>query len=108
MSPETSAVLESKLEGLEKQLTGIHADLKIDIGKIDAGLKELNGTVRDHEVRLVEERAHRQADCNRLSVLESWRNDLMANLVKAIGQGAAIAIVLGGVLFGIGRAAGWW
>lgn len=79
-----------------------------DIAKVDGRLETLNGTVREHESVLIEQSAEQRAQEKRLGVLESWRNTLMANLVRGTAQGVSAVVVVIGILFGVGKATGWW
>lgn len=98
MMPE---VLASELAHIKELLKNGFADLSCDIGKIDTRLKELNGTVRDHDKTI----ALHEQDIKRL---EAWQRGFNRSMLQAVGVGAGIIVTAAGILFGLGRAAGLW
>lgn len=103
-----TAVLQAELRHLETAIKEGFTDTRGDIGKIDARLKELNGTVRDHDRQLTICNGVIETANKRLTGLEQWRENLLATAFKwmMIGGGAVLTLVL--IFYGLGQAAGWW
>lgn len=64
-------------------------------------LRQLNGRVATNTLELVKQDT-------RIAHLESFRDLATRALLSGLGVGVGLAATVGGILFGIGKAVGWW
>ena len=104
MSEDTTtflAVLESDLRHIKDLVTAGFAEQKADVCEVKHKLADLNGTVREHDKALT---VHN----TKIESLERFKDQATSALFRGLGTGLGIAVVAGGILFGIGKAIGWW
>ena len=101
MISDQTAVVGARLTSLQKS---------VDSGfeQVNRRLDQLNGTVRAHSITLTEHSGHLVQHCGEITEMQQWRRDILATLVRWAMFGLGVAVGFGGILFGIGRAAGWW
>ena len=64
-------------------------------------LKQLNSKVTTNTLELVKQDT-------RIASLEKFRDVATKALLSGLGAGIGMAATAGGILFGIGKAVGWW
>ena len=64
-------------------------------------LKALNGKVTTHEITLAKQDT-------RIMSLEKFRDLAIRAVFSGLATGIGFAVTAGGILFGIGKAVGWW
>jgi len=64
-------------------------------------LQRLNGQVKSNTMEIVRQDT-------RITQLEKFRDVATKALLSGLGAGIGIAATAGGILFGIGKAVGWW
>jgi len=97
----TNAVLRNDLKHLADLLEDNCRRIREEQRETTSQLKVLNGSVRQNRETLI---GHSQ----RLDVLERWKDGLVKNVIQWVTIGLSIGGGIGVVLFGAGKAAGWW
>jgi len=90
----TRALLAQKLDGLK-------CDVEEGFRATASRLDRINGTVQKHSLDI-------SNLTTRTESLEKFRDMAVKALFSGIGAGLGIAVTAGGILFGIGKAVGWW
>lgn len=85
-------------------LTGDVARIKDDMRELQNQVKELNGSNRDHEARLqVQETIFEE----QVKPCLGRVNDLRVELARIASFGGGFGAIIG-IVFAIGKGAGWW
>lgn len=95
------ALLSQKLDDLSCDVREGFADTKNSFAATNARLDRMNGTQQGHTVQITTLTARTEA-------LERFRDMAVRSLLSGLGVGVGGALTLGGIVFGIGKAAGWW
>ena len=93
----TLAVLRADLRHVIEILTSGFIDVKADQAAMNVQLKLLNGSARENRDAIIRHEAQ-------IGSLERFKDILVKCALSGIGAGVG----LGAVLFGMGKAAGWW
>jgi len=76
-------------------------DIKEGFASTKARLDKINGNVQQHTLDI-------QDHETRIKGLEKFRDMALKALFSGLGVGVGIAVTVGGILFGVGKAVGWW
>ena len=105
-------VLQNETKNISTAMEKGFAELKADLAAFRAearrDIQKINGTVRAHDKLLTQHKAHLEAHCDAIKDLQDWRTGLLRIAIQALLFGAGAAATVGGIFFGIGKAAGWW
>jgi hypothetical protein len=97
----TNAVLRNDLHHLTELVKRNFDQLQAEQVQIVAELKVVTGLVYENRETLAKQNS-------RLEHLERWKDGLIKSAVEWVAKGLAVGAGGGAVLYGIGKAAGWW
>jgi len=101
----TNAVLRAELKHLGEMLQENCRRIREEQRETNTQLKALNGTVRTNREMILDVRS---SHAQRIDVLERWKDGLVRNVIQWLTIGLGVGGGIGAVLFGAGKAAGWW
>lgn len=86
---------------LSQKLDTLSCDVREGFSNANVRLDKINGTVQGHTLSL-------QGLETRTANLEKFRDMAIKAVFGGFGTGVGVAVTVGGIVFGIGKAAGWW